>query len=328
VNVVQEVSLSPVRSRGEWDALAAQYGGTFFHRHLFLETMAAGLGLTLDLRIATVDGSPIGAVPLLLKRLGPLTTVNWLPFPYVGPLVPDDALRGTLAALSAYERSVRCVRAQHILMTTSTDAFDGYHASLDRTFVIQVAGRSNDDLLKAMSSGRRSAVRRAERAGVRYRHATRDEVTRLLPALFGRPFERQGLPAPYSAECFRLTWEQFADNPEVLFQTADLDGEAIAVQISLAGADRGLGWVMGRVDNPIASDSFVGMCWHTWQWARDQGCREYDLVGAPNEGIAAFKRTLGTQEQRYTVLQHQARAHKAAMHVLRRVHAAPVSAGR
>jgi CelD/BcsL family acetyltransferase involved in cellulose biosynthesis len=326
--VIHEVSLTPIRSPQEWDALAVRHGGTFFHRHRFLETMAVGLGLTLDLRIATVDGSPIGAVPLLLKRLGPLTTVNWLPFPYVGPLVPDDARSATLAALSAYERSVRCVRAQHVLMITSADAFDGYQASLDRTFVNPVAGRSNEDLLKAMSSNRRGALRRAERAGIQYRHATQHEVTRILPALFGRPFERQGLPAPYSAECFRLTWDQFADDPEVLFQTAEKDGEAIAVQISLAGADRGLGWVMGRVDDAIASDAFVGMCWHTWRWARDRGCREFDLVGAPNEGIASFKRSLGAQERQYTVLQHQAKAHKAAMHVLRRVHAAPVSAGR
>jgi hypothetical protein len=70
------------------------------------------------------------------------------------------------------------------------------------------------------------------------------------------------------------------------------------------------------------------MYWHTWRWARDRGCLEYDLVGAPNDGIAAFKRTLGTQERHYTVLQHQATSHRAAMNVLRRVHRTPVSVGR
>jgi hypothetical protein len=213
-----------------------------------------------------------------------------------------------------------------VLTRTTSQTSPGYEALLDRTFVVVVADRGDEELLAGMASSRRAQVRRAERAGVRYRDATRREVTEVLPALFGRPFERQGLPAPYSAECFRLAWERFADDPDVLLQTAELDGEPIAVQIALAGADRGLGWVMCRVDAPIASDAFVAMIWHTLAWARDRGCRQFDLVGAPTEGIATFKRTLGARQEHYTVLQHQARSHKAAMSILRRVTRIPVGA--
>jgi hypothetical protein len=34
--------------------------------------------------------------------------------------------------------------------------------------------------------------------------------------------------------------------------------------------------------------------------ARDIGCSEFDLVGAPNKGIAAYKRKFGAAERLYT----------------------------
>jgi Acetyltransferase (GNAT) domain len=313
---VESVSLMAARSEREWDALAARNGGTFFHRHLFLSTMAEGLGLVLDLRVAQVDGVPVGAVPLLYKRLGPVCTANWLPFPYIGPLVPAGLLAPTLDALVGQERRVRCVRAQHVLLSVRDEPFAGYESSPDRTFVIPVADRCDDDLLAAMNRQRRALVRRAQNDGVRVRAATEQEVCTVLPALFARPFEQQGLPCPYPADSFAVVWRRLGGHPDVLFQTAECDGEVIAVQIALAGGPRALGWVMGRTDGQRGSDAFASMIWRTAAWARDRGCRDFDLVGAPTEGIARYKQGFGAQEHRYTVLRRQARSHRLAMRVL------------
>jgi CelD/BcsL family acetyltransferase involved in cellulose biosynthesis len=318
-HAVAPVSLVPVRGADEWDALASRSGGTFFHSHLFLSTVSEGLGLGLDLQAAVIGGERVGAVPIVLKRLGPVSTINWLPFPYVGPLVPPDALAPTLAALVRHERRVRSVRSQNVLLTYRPETFPGYTSSVDRTFVVPLEGRSDDDLLHGMSSRRRSAIRRADRNGLRVREATEREVTQLLPRLSHRTFEQQGLPAPYSPECYRLTWERLSGNPDVLFQAADVNGEPAVVQISLAGSGTGLAWVVGREQDQAGSDAYASMMWRTMCWARERGCREFDLVGAPTEGIANYKRGLGAQERQYTVLRRQARAHRAAVSLLHRL---------
>jgi hypothetical protein len=61
------------------------------------------------------------------------------------------------------------------------------------------------------------------------------------------------------------------------------------------------------------------MMWRTLCWARDRGCREFDLVGAPTEGIANYKRGLGADERWYTVLHHRTRTRRLADHLQRRL---------
>jgi CelD/BcsL family acetyltransferase involved in cellulose biosynthesis len=321
------VTLAPERSAARWDELVAAHGGSFFHRHAFLTTIGAGLGLRVDLRAAVADGRPVGVVPLLVKRLGPVTTVNWVPFPYAGPLVPAGNLAATLAALRQLERRRACVRSQHVLpglYEGATGGPDGgslarYTASVDRTFVIPLEGRSDDELLQGMSSRRRASMRRAERNGVIVRTATRREVLDVMPRLSGRTFEQQGLPDPYPASCLRAVWDGLRDNPDVLWQAAEVSGRLVAVQVSLAGAPTGLGWIVGREQDQDGSDAFATMLWHTLRWARDRGCTEFDLVGAPTEGIANYKRGLGGVERRYTVFRRQARAHRTAVRLLQRL---------
>jgi hypothetical protein len=53
-------------------------------------------------------------------------------------------------------------------------------------------------------------------------------------------------------------------------------------------------------------------------WARDAGVAEFDLVGAPNEGIATYKSRFGAHERSYTVLLRQAPPHRAALSALTR----------
>jgi len=311
-----DVRLVPVGSPAEWDGLVADHGGVFFHRHAFLSTLAAGLGLALDLRAVEIRGERVGAVPIVSKRLGPLRTVNWLPFPYIGPLVAPGALPATLAALVRCEARMRCLRSQHVLLARHPGPHPGYVASEDRTFVVPVAGRTDDELLQAMNSARRSSIRRAGRQGLRLRAATETEVTRLLPELLAPTFEQQGLPSPYPSSVMRTVWDRLGGHPDVLMQAAELDGATVAVQISLAGGATSLGWVVGRVPGNEGSDAFATMILHTLGWVRDRGSTGYDLVGAPTEGIAAYKRSLGAEERHYTVLRRRSRTHRTAVSLL------------
>ena len=82
--------------------LAHCVGVTGYHRWFFLSALAEALGLRLR-AFAVSAGSRSGAerlgvVPLLLRRRGPVSTVNYLPVPHIGPVLTGDALRaGRLA---------------------------------------------------------------------------------------------------------------------------------------------------------------------------------------------------------------------------------------
>jgi CelD/BcsL family acetyltransferase involved in cellulose biosynthesis len=304
------VRLDPVVTREEWDALASQHGGTFFHRYDFLATMAVGLGVHLDLRRAVLGRRTAGVVPMLIRRRGPLTVVNRLPFPYIGPLVRPDAHEPTMAALARHEQLIGCLRSKYDLTEAHRAAVPGYVREEESTYVVPVEGRSDEELLHGMSSRRRASMRRAERKGLTVRPATMPEVTQLMPRLFAATLAKQGLRPLYSAALFDLAWEQFTGNPDVLLQAAEFDGTTVAVQISLAGAPTGLAWVVGRRQDQDGSDAYAAMMWRTMCWARDRGCQEFDLVGAPTEGIANYKRGLGAQERRYAAYSYEARGYR------------------
>jgi CelD/BcsL family acetyltransferase involved in cellulose biosynthesis len=53
--------------------------------------------------------------------------------------------------------------------------------------------------------------------------------------------------------------------------------------------------------------------WDTIRWALQRGSAEFDLVGAPTDGVARYKRDWGAREERYSVLRRQAPVHRVAM---------------
>jgi hypothetical protein len=317
---IRSALLEPVCDADQWDRLVAAREGTFFHRHLFLSTISEALGLSLDLRSVTAFGSVVGVAPILSVRRGPLSTVNIVPFPYVGPLVMPGMLGLTMDALRRQERRMGCIWSQYTLTDHHSEVMPGYESWTHRTFVVPLEGRSDDDLLEGMEGGRLRSVRRALRQGLHVRPATKSEVTEVLPRLLAEPFDQQGLPAPYGPECFRLVWERLRQHPDVLCHTAvTKDGDPVAVDISFAGARTGLGWMAGRAPGRAGSDGFAALCWRALCWARERGSSEFDLVGAPTEGIAQYKRSLGGQERLYTVFNHEASAHRLAKNALARL---------
>src|SRR5215469_4857618 len=68
-------------------------GVTGYHHWFFLSALADALGL--EFRTFAVDsgGERLGAVPLLFRRNGPVSTVNFLPVGCIGPVIRGEALR-------------------------------------------------------------------------------------------------------------------------------------------------------------------------------------------------------------------------------------------
>lgn len=303
------VALGPTTSAEEWDSLVAGNDGCFFQRHGWLRTMADVLGLDFHGLTVRSGGRAVGVAPMLARRLGPARTVNWLPFPYVGPLVPAAVLTDLLPLLRAWERRNRAVRSQHVLLST-VDQAPGYTRHQERTFVVDLRGRDEQSLLCGVEPKRRAKIRRAMTRGVVVRAATEDDIRRLLPAWSAATFAAQGLPAPYPAAGYAAVWRRFRNSPDARFSTALVDGEPVCAQASFAGAPRAVAWVMANAGTAAASLAQPLLYWDTIVWALNQGCAEFDLVGAPTEGVARYKRDWGAREERYSVLRRQSLIHR------------------
>ena len=306
------VAIGRAATPDSWHELVVANGGCFFHRYEWLTTMADVLGMDFHPLTVLADDTPVGVAPMLVKRVGPVRTVNWLPFPYVGPLVPAALLPDVLRLLVGWERQRRTVRSQQVLMST-VECTDGYAAHRDRTFVVDLRGQDEESLLRNVDAKRRAKIRRARAAGVEIRPATGAEIRELLPAWSAATFAAQGLPAPYPPAAYSAVWSEFADRSDARFSAAVIDGATVCVQVSFAGAPRAVAWAMAGAGTKVASFAQPLLYWDTILWAYGLGCAEFDLVGAPTEGVAAYKRDWGARETHYSVLRRQAAAHRVAL---------------
>src|ERR1700761_888826 len=88
-------------------------GVTGYHHWFFLSALADALGL--EFRAFAIDAADdrLGVVPMLFRRSGPVSTVNFLPVGGIGPVIQGDALRAGRVAelLRAAEPVLRAHRA-------------------------------------------------------------------------------------------------------------------------------------------------------------------------------------------------------------------------
>jgi CelD/BcsL family acetyltransferase involved in cellulose biosynthesis len=311
--------LAPTEARADWEASCAAFAGaTAFHRYDFLESVAPALGcrfLPLQVRFR---GQAIGVAPLLVKRLGPFCTINWVPFPYLGPLVPPALLPAALSALRREARGRRAVGHQQSFSHLITDGpLGGFGRATDRSFVIPLSNRSDEDLLAAMHHNRRQEIRRARRAGFEVGPAQQPDF-RQVDAWLNQVYAAQGLRDSYRAGTFERVFAALGAAPGSVFHAARLGGRPVGVASALAAGRRVFGWQVAIDPSHRSGHPQALLTWCALRWARDAGLAEFDLVGAPNEGIATYKRKFGAVERRYTVLSTQAAARRAALRVLGR----------
>jgi hypothetical protein len=315
-----EVALVAPSSPGEWeDACAAFSDATAFHRYDFLQAVAPPLRCRFVPRLVVFQGRPAGVAPLLVKQLGPFCTINWAPFPYLGPLVPSALIPATLSALAREARRRRAVNHQQSFSyVLACGPAGGFTSHTDRTFVIPLGNRSDDDLLAAMQHGGRRHIRRAQRAGLEVGPAEAEDV-RLMDAWLNPVFAAQGLRTPYRPGTYSRIFAALRNAPGAVFYAARRRGRTVGVEVVFATARRAFAW-QAAVDPAHRSHYPQALLtWHALLWARGAGAAEFDLVGAPNEGIATYKRRLGGVERHFTVLHSQARLHRSALRALSRV---------
>jgi CelD/BcsL family acetyltransferase involved in cellulose biosynthesis len=262
----------------------------------------------------------VGVAPLLVKRLGPFSSINWTPFPYLGPLVPPELIPATLSALRLKARHLAAVNHQQSFADLiPSDSAAGFTFATDRTFVVPLDGRSDKDLLAAMSASRRQEIRGAIRHGLEVWTADATDL-RLLEVWLGQTFASQGLRPDYRPGAFERICGALQDVSGSA-HVARLDGRAVAVEVSIANGRRVFGWLAAADPAYRSKYPHTLLNWHRMLWARDRDAIEFDLVGAPREGIAVYKKTFGAVERHYTVLHRQARPHRMAISTMSRLRA-------
>lgn len=312
------VELASDTSREKWEDICAYFpSATAFHRYDFLESVASPLRCNFIPLMVFFCNRPVGVAPLMVKRLGPFCTINWVPFPYLGPLVPPELISTTLSALRLEAKRRRALNHQQSFSHLITDSMvDGFKNSTDRTFVIPLSGRSDEDLLAAMHSSRRRGIRRAERAGIEVGPAEAGDFS-FMDRWLSQVYAAQGLPIPYPDGTYQRLFQNLHNAPGWTFLAARLNGRPSAVLIALSTANRAFAWqyAMDPSDRSVSPQDLL--LWRALIRARDSGTIEFDFVGTPNDGIAVYKSRFGAVERHYSVLQRRTRSHRMAVGAIR-----------
>jgi hypothetical protein len=317
--VTIEATTDPAR----WKA-AAQASGqavTPFHEHGFLKLAAGMTGTDFQPLVVRSGGADVGVAPWLSRRRGPVTTVNALPFPYGGPLVPELLMVPTLTALRRRARSARAVR-QEFDLSPST-AFDlaalpatGFRVELAETYLLN-ATRGEEELLAGTTQACRKSLRKAERDGVQVVSSCHDGQT--LARVLGSVFSARDLPSPYPHHFPPTVGALEAAGVGVRWTVAVLDGVELGSLLSVSAGGVVLVWLGGVLPEHRSTRANVPLYWDAIRWAHRQGAHTLDMVGVPDEGIRRFKSQFGGTLHSYPRLHWTAPGLTAATGLARRV---------
>jgi hypothetical protein len=288
-----------------WDALVSSLpGGTAFHERSWLELQADTFGWHFIPLEVLADGEAVGVVPILLRSRVTRRSAT-PPFPFVGPLVPEPLLRGALRELRRWQARHG---APHIRLDFGPDApaataedlaAAGYGWRPERTFVIELAGRTADDLRRAMNRNTRRSVDAAAEKGVTVRPARPGDVSALLPRILDEAYGGRGIAPAYPHSIGERIERWRGDREEVYARVALVGGEPAGMLVALGGRPVVMGWAGGCLRAYRHANPNTVLHFDLLNWALDRGNTALDLVGYVDEGVSRFKRSLGATESPY-----------------------------
>jgi hypothetical protein len=284
--------------------LAECVGVTGYHHWFFLAALADALGLRLRAFAVEERGERFGLVPLLFRRRGPVSTVNYLPVPHVGPVLRGQALRAwrlpellrAVEPILLRERVVvtKWAFAPGVAVPAEQLAARGFEVVLKENYVVP-ATTSVDDYVKAVSRKQRADIRLCEQRGMRIGPSTRGEITQWFPEQVAKPYLRQGIAPDYSRAAARSLAARLVGHPQMIWRTVRYDERVLAMYAAIVDTDRLWGWMMVGDRQPGPSPHVMAY-WDSVQWSLSHGLA-YDMGGAPTSGIGTFKIAMGGQAE-------------------------------
>jgi CelD/BcsL family acetyltransferase involved in cellulose biosynthesis len=316
------VELAATTDPSRWAAAArnATQPITPFHSYAFLSLAARMTATTFTPLIVRHGGADVGIAPWLTLARGPVTVVNRMPFPYVGPLVSPAVLSDTITALARRARAARAV-VQEYQLPPGAD-FDPamalpsrFELSHDQTYVLDTT-QSEDVLWKALKRTTRQNLEKAARVGIEVVESPHGQA--VMAAVENATIERKDLEVPYPHHFPPSADELNRDGLEGHWLVARSGDDEIASLIVLLFEGRACLWVGGVHPEHRTTQANVAMFWAGIRWAAERGALTLDMVGLPDPGIERFKRQFGGELRDYPVLRRMAPGWRGAQALHRR----------
>lgn len=263
------------------------------------------------------DGALVAGAQVLYRRVGPLS-MGYIP---KGPVLVQDTpavAEALWRALRAASRRMRAVALKVEPEWRDADperhlwlAAHGLRPSPDciqprRTIIVDLAG-SDDDILARMKQKWRYNIRLSERKGVVVRVGGEQDVA-TFHALMRVTGERDQFGI-HSLDYYQRAWALFAPEGRVCLFLASYDGQPLAGLMAFAFNRQA--WYMYGASSDEHRELMPNhqLQWRAMQWAREQGCTQYDLWGITDEepdspsaalgGVQRFKEGFGGEVVRY-----------------------------
>lgn len=173
-------------------------------------------------------------------------------------------------------------------------------------FTVEIAGRSDDELLAAFNQLWRRNLKKADKAGVVVRTGVRQDLAAFHEVYVETAARDLFTPRPLSY--FERYWDAFAPNPDRLrLYLAEVDGEVAAATIWIrVGTHAWYSYGASTTKHRDARPSNA-IQWRMLRDARDAGATTYDLRGIsdtldeshPLFGLIRFKLGIGGQAVEY-----------------------------
>lgn len=303
----------------DWDALAdASDEAWLWHRYDLQDALKTWPGST-DESFAVTDsatGQALALVPLrrITKRLAGIWPLHILES--LGGIAirnGDKRRRAILEAardrLMAHIGKGTCVEAR-ISLPAMAPAWRGSNCprvnplldigcdnALTQTWVVDL-GASEETVWKRMEGRARTAVRKAEKAGVTVREALPGDLP-VYYRLHQETYRRTGVP-PHSEAYFKAIWSHFLANRLARVWIAELNGEPVAAENLGIYKKAATYWTGAANAKGLEVEANSLLQWKAMQWMMGNGIEWYEtgeafpqLSDGKYKGISDFKKSFG-----------------------------------
>lgn len=252
-------------------------------------------------RVSATEGNAIfGGAQLLLRKLPLfLGTLAYLPY---GPVVDwhDETLVETV--MRAVHQTAKVNGAAFLKIepgfeveTTQLEAL-GFRESPQtvqppRTVLVELA--DNETMLQRMNQMTRRNIRKSEKFEVEIREGSRQDVNS-FNAILHETGERQDFGVHVPAY-YEKAYDLFVPLGDAVLLMASYAGQDLAGVFVFKVGDQAWYLYGASSNHERQRMAAFGVQWAGIQWARDKGCKTYDMYGIPDENEAVLEAQFETR---------------------------------
>lgn len=285
-------------------------GFTFYHRRLWLETVAQAFDAEI-VAVRTVDhsGRDVALTPFVVKRKGPFSLLgsplSGTHTEFTGPLFVREEGDADRTKILTSQHLLVARRGEYVEWgSCGREGYEAWGGVLDSLGYVYVARPTSvidlsgglDTVWTGFEGRARNMVRKSEKAGVISKTLSPCEKwTDEYYAMLSETFARQGrvVPHPYS---FYKALGQITKNGDAQVVIASFEGRMVSAAVFLLDGRRML--LLSAASTPeamkLAASSSVQ--WHAIREAISTGIEEYDMGGLGVPSIDSFKRSFGGRD--------------------------------